>query len=569
MENPVGRGRRGCAGVLVDRRSRRVPRVRRSRRCGTRRLPRQRRHHARDTDRDDCRVVGVAAARFAKNLKGMTVTASMGLRSPSDWSVGILVVCGVLACTPAPSVSDADAGGDAARDVESDESQTADTGARGVSDPWRGAQRPVPFADINPDPRIIEVALEASWGEWEIEPGRRVRAMTYNGGVPGPTLEGTVGDQVIVHFRNSLDQPTTIHWHGLRVPADMDGTHFVHHAIEPGATFDYRFELLDAGTFWYHPHVSVALQVEMGLYGAIVVHGPSEPPVDWDGVVVVDDLRLDAAGAIEPESMDDILPGRTGPRMIVNGRVGPTFAARAGATYRLRIVNAANARYFRLAMTGHTWQLIGFDGALLERAETVDDVLVVPGQRVELAWTAPARLDGGATVRTLAYDRGPGSDVAPFDVMRVELLPDPPLDVRALPARLNSLAALDTAGATQRVIRLGQIAGPGSAVQFTINGASYPDVPTIVATLGGTEIWEINNETSADHPFHIHGFSFQLLSRNGVAPSRVSFHDTINVPARDTLRIAWRAERYPGMWMYHCHILEHAEHGMLGVLEVR
>src|SRR5215208_3409785 len=146
----------------------------------------------------------------------------------------------------------------------------------------------------------VDVKLETREIHWEIAPGRVVRGFAYNGQVPGPTIEAEVGDTLVVELKNELKQPTTIHWHGLRVPAHMDGTELVQRAVGSGETFEYRFTVPDAGTYWYHSHVNETEQIERGLYGALIVRGKDEPIVDGEQVLHVDDLKLDEQGAIAP-----------------------------------------------------------------------------------------------------------------------------------------------------------------------------------------------------------------------------------------------------------------------------
>lgn len=436
-------------------------------------------------------------------------------------------------------------------------------------DPWTGELALRRFEDRNPDPRIIEVDLEARIGEWEYAPGQRVRAMTYNGSVPGPLLEGHVGDTVIVHFTNSLPEPTTIHWHGVRVPADMDGTHFVHQPVPPGGTFEYRFELLDAGTFWYHPHINTAFQVEQGLYGPIVVRGEHEPAADREGVLLLDDLKLAQDGSIAPPGgVIDEIPGREGPVLLVNGRSGVTLPIRAGARQRWRVINAANARYFLLALEGHSFTLVGSDGGPIEQPRAISELLLVPGERADLLIDATGAPGTVAALRSLPYVRGHGGGSrTPLDVLRVQYDGEPALALLPPPGASSPIAPIGTDGTTPRTLTFSE-QFDGTHARFLINGSAYPDVPPIRTRLGATEVWDLVNTSTADHPFHLHGFFFQVISRGGVPEREIAWHDTVNLPAHQTVRIAFRPELHPGMWMYHCHILEHAENGMMGDLEV-
>src|SRR5438477_7049106 len=148
--------------------------------------------------------------------------------------------------------------------------------------------------------RSIDLELDAREVEWEFASGLTIRGFAYNGQVPGPVIEANVGDTVVVRLSNNLPQATTIHWHGIRVPAEMDGTEAVQPPVEPGQTFEYRFVVPDAGTFWYHSHTNETEQLERGLYGALIVRGLGEPSFDGERVVLLYKLQHDADGEVAP-----------------------------------------------------------------------------------------------------------------------------------------------------------------------------------------------------------------------------------------------------------------------------
>jgi FtsP/CotA-like multicopper oxidase with cupredoxin domain len=201
-------------------------------------------------------------------------------------------------------------------------------------------------------PREIHVDLEARETTWEIAPGRTVSAWGYQGMVPGPTIVAQVGDTLVAHLVNHLPEPTVIHWHGLRLPAAMDGTESVQRLVQPGERFEYRFSLPDAGTFWYHSHANETVQVERGLYGAFIVHGPDEPAFDADRLLVLDDVKIDRRGRIAKPALFDRHSGREGDVLVINGRSEPEYVIAAGQVERWRIVNACSARYVRLSLGG-------------------------------------------------------------------------------------------------------------------------------------------------------------------------------------------------------------------------
>ena len=196
---------------------------------------------------------------------------------------------------------------------------------------WEGGAALADAPDVNPDPRIVEINLEARVADVEIATGQRVAAWTYNGGLPGPLIRVRVGDRLIVHFTNRLPKPTTVHWHGLRVPIQMDGVPGISQPdVAPGSTFTYDFVVPDAGLYWYHPHVMSAAQVGFGLYGALLVDDPAESfstPID-EVVMVLSDIEIDQRGTLEdPDSggSTGMAFGREGNHVLVNGREQPTL----------------------------------------------------------------------------------------------------------------------------------------------------------------------------------------------------------------------------------------------------
>src|SRR5205823_2164603 len=230
----------------------------------------------------------------------------------------------------------------------------------------------------------------------------------YNGQVPGPLIEAEVGDSVQVRLTNNLPQSTTIHWHGLRVPADMDGTEAVQPPVEPSGTFEYRFVVPDAGTFWYHSHVNETEQLERGLYGALIVRGPDEPQLDGERILLLDDLKLDETGALAPFGDEhEHHAGREGDVRLVNSEQEPELEIAAGQIERWRIVNAANSRYVRLSIGARPFSIIGTEGGLIGEPREVTEVLVTPGERVDLA-VGPFEEGELLEVTALPYDRGKG-----------------------------------------------------------------------------------------------------------------------------------------------------------------
>jgi FtsP/CotA-like multicopper oxidase with cupredoxin domain len=380
-----------------------------------------------------------------------------------------------------------------------------------------------------------------------------------------------------VHFKNSLPEATTIHWHGLRVPNDQDG---VPDASQPsvlsGGTFDYDFVLPDAGTYWYHPHLDSAAQVGNGLYGPIVVDDPSEPKgLGDEAIIVMSDIGLGEGGALDPADGGGALGtlfGREGDVHLVNGRVLPTLHVRAGLRQRWRIINAAKSRYEQLLLPGHTMTRIGSDGGMLEAPEQIERLVLTPAQRADVVFEP---LDIGPE-HTLAltwvpYDRGFGTayNRPEEPVLTFDFVDGPSAKSAALPPLRRDIPSIDTTTATAVDISLTVNPDAGGGLTMGINGVPSWQATHLMTNVGERQLWTVKNTFEWDHPFHLHGFFFQVLDVNGVAPALREWRDTVNVPVDATVRLAVHFDERPGMWMFHCHILDHADAGMMGMVHLQ
>ncbi|MDQ3035993.1 MAG: multicopper oxidase family protein [Myxococcota bacterium] len=430
--------------------------------------------------------------------------------------------------------------------------------------------------DVSATAGIVELELIAAPARWTIAPGRSLDGYAYNGSVPGPLIDARAGDTLVVHFRNELPEPTTIHWHGVRLPADMDGGPHSQPPVPPGGTFEYRFVLPDAGTFWYHPHVDEGTQMERGLYGAIVVRpragdAEDEPIVDTEAVLVLDDLMLDERGELAPfGGLIEEHGGREGSVQLVNGTITPAVTARAGERQRWRIVNAGSARFYRLTLGGRAFTILGTDEGRASAPTTATELFLVPGDRIDVLVDLTAAPGTSIALTNEPYDRGHGSGVF-FSQAVATLVLDghPALELRPAFTWSREIERLRDEGALVRQIVFDEsVDAATETVTFTINGESFPDVTAIESRVGAIEVWDLVNDSEMDHPFHLHGFFFQVLSRDGVPVERPSWEDTVSLRGLERARIAFEIDDRPGMWMFHCHILEHGEHGMMGMLEV-
>ena len=424
--------------------------------------------------------------------------------------------------------------------------------------------------DLNPDPNVLEVNLEARVAERELVTGFKTPVWTYNGMMPGPMLKARVGDRVIVHFKNSLPEATTIHWHGLRIPNNMDGTPGItQDLIPPGGEFRYEFTLPDAGTFWYHPHNNSAEQVGRGLYGALIVEDPNDAAVFGDDLVLLlSDMSLDERGQpLPPNSGGGFgdLFGREGSVLLVNGKVRPTLKVRTGKQQRWRIINAARARYYDLRLRNHRFVRLGGDAGLAARSQDVYNLIVTPGERQDAVFT-PANEPGSHNVLNwVPTERGYGTvfNRSSEPLLYIDTVADEPVTPEPIPSELRTIEPLDLSNAFQTTLEL--TIAIGARTEMGINGIPYWKSTPLQGLVGQTQIWRLLNNTDFAHPFHLHGYFFQVLDDKRVP----EWKDTVNVPAKSEVSIAVRFDERPGVWMLHCHILDHAEVGMMRTLIVR
>lgn len=437
------------------------------------------------------------------------------------------------------------------------------------------AQADDPLVRRTADGTVL-VSLTASPARLQLVPGTDTDVYAYNGQVPGPTLEFHEGDRVVVRFTNRLQEPTTVHWHGLHLPFVADGSPF--HPVAPGESFDYEFTIREgtAGTYWYHPHPhhATSRQVAMGLYGAIVVRSADDPvPAGVrERLLVLSDNRLNEHGQVDFAEEGTVSwridreNGREGDRLFVSGELMPTYRVRAGEVERWRVVNASGARMYRLALTGHRLLHIGSDGGLFEAPVEVDEVLIGNGERVELLVQATGEPGSSARLVALPYDRyirqtQPADWDVTRELARIEYSPEARVPSPALPRSYRAVPPLDTAVVRQtHVVVLTQALLNGRAMDM--------DRVDVRVNVGDTDIWEIENLVGMDHPFHLHGFRFQVLERDGVPETARTWKDVVNVPRHGSVRLVVRYNDFEGKWMFHCHILEHEDAGMMGVLEV-
>ncbi|MFQ6546928.1 multicopper oxidase family protein [Aestuariibius sp. 2305UL40-4] len=426
------------------------------------------------------------------------------------------------------------------------------------------------FAELRAAPAAVQIAPQ----EYAPTP-----VWAYGGQVPGAAIRVRQGDRVQRRLVNGLDQPTTVHWHGLRIANAMDGVPgMTQDAVPPGGTFDYDFVAPDAGTYWYHPHNRTWEQLARGLAGPLIVEEAEAPEVDGEHVLVFDDWRLEPDATLSESfgNMHDLSHGgRIGNWVTVNGVGEWAGTAQRGDRLRLRLINAATARIFSLGLEGFDAWVVALDGQPLEVPQRVEQVGLGPAQRVDLI----ADVTGTDEAMIISYEADGGYAVAAFavsgdgaarDAAPVALPPNP---VPALGSLDNApVAELRMEGGAMGRMRGAMLGGEqvpmrelvGAGKAWALNGmADMPEEPLIEAALGETVRVRMINDTAWPHAMHLHGHHFRQLRADGPGPLR----DTILMQRGETVEVAFVADN-PGDWLFHCHMVEHSAAGMMTWMRV-
>ena len=441
-------------------------------------------------------------------------------------------------------------------------------------------------------PRIVQADLEAKAG-WIPLAGRQAYRYGYNNQVPGPLIEARPGDTIQIRFSNSLPEETNLHFHGLHVsPAGNADNSFV--MVAPSEQFQYELPLAanhSGGTFWIHPHMhgSVARQVWRGLAAPVIVRAEldaiPEIKAATEFVLVLQDVTLGADGVpVEPGFMQQ-MAGREGSVITASGNVNPTIPIQKDGWVRLRLINASCSRFYRLQLEEHELYQIASDGGSLPAPVGLDELLLLPGQRADLMIQG-SRAPGAYRLLNLPYNRGgmgmgmgmgmmggmgatAGSSSSASSTIATFAYSGQANRALPLPQKLVSVEPLPPASRV-RSFTLGQSMGSGmmgGGMGFGINGRTFD--PSRVDTrvrLGDVEDWEFVNTMMMDHPMHIHTNAFQIIQPDGSAEP--AWRDVVLVRAGEPVRVRMAFQDFTGKLMYHCHILDHEDLGMMGVLEI-
>lgn len=443
-------------------------------------------------------------------------------------------------------------------------------------------------------------------------------AYGYNGQVPGPLMQVEQGATVIVHFMNHLEQPTMVHWHGLRLDNRFDGSALVQKPVMSGEMFTYEVHFPDAGLYWYHPHIREDVQQDLGLAGNMLVTAPEDDyygPAHREEVWMLDDLLLDPHGPI-PYGADHAthaLMGRFGNVMLVNGETEKRMTVRRGEVVRFHLTNAANARTFNVTFGGRPVKLVASDVSRFEREQWVGSVPIAPAERyvVEVRFEEPGTVAIANTIQAINHFRGefyPHTDtLALVTVLDDPATPDLAAEYRTL--REHTAVQQDIAAYRNHFDR-----PPDHTLTLTLAHEGLP-VPIVRAmeidtlyvppmewndampmmnwlATGHEVTWLLEDAETGrhnmdihwqfqqgdvvklrifntprsfhpmNHPIHIHGQRYLVLSLDGVPNPNLVWKDTAIVPVGSTMDVLIDMSN-PGDWMLHCHIAEHLEAGMM------
>jgi FtsP/CotA-like multicopper oxidase with cupredoxin domain len=425
---------------------------------------------------------------------------------------------------------------------------------------------------IEPSGRTHELEIVAAPTEVQIADGPPLRVWAYDGRAPGPTLRIRLGDELRVHFVNRLPQETTIHWHGVRVPNAMDGVpHVTQPPVQPGESFTYAFTPKDAGTYWFHPHVRGSEQVERGLHGVLIVEDRDPPPYSQDVMWVIDDWRLDEAQQIDPRfnTRHDLAhDGRWGNLRTVNGRTDEVLHVRPGERIRLRMLNCANGRIIAPHFGSLRPTIIAVDGKYLREPIALDRFEMAPGNRLDLDIVVDAQSSELVTVvDTFSPRRVTSIAAIAIDGTSVHTPSFPSPASAHVPAWRDGLDA-----PLHHDFRMNAQAGGEYGITWSFDGQAFAGHEhhheSLTLERGRFHRIRFTNESARLHPIHMHGTFFRVLARDGVPQDEPFFRDTVLVHARESVDLGLVPTDL-GSWMVHCHILEHAEAGMMTLVRVR
>ncbi|KIN76951.1 multicopper oxidase family protein [Sulfitobacter mediterraneus] len=413
----------------------------------------------------------------------------------------------------------------------------------------------------------------------------QTRIWGFEGRAPGPEIRVAQGARVQRRLINDLPDATSTHWHGIRIGNAMDGVAgLTQDAIAPGASFQYDFVAPDAGTYWYHAHNRSFEQVARGLHGALIVEEPEPIDIDRDEVLILDDWLVDPETAQIADTfraMHDLShAGRLGNYITTNATYNLALPVKRHERLRLRMINAANARVFQLALDGLEGWIVALDGMPLAQARLIDrNIVLAPAQRVDLIVDVTAETGGAGHI--VQIDRNESFSQVAFEVTgdATRARRDAP---RALPPNVHAMPDLAEATKLELLMQGGAMGGMMGAMMggqmssmrdmmqsgnfWAFNGAvgGMDGAPLAAISRGETVRLKINNDTAFPHAMHLHGMHFHEIAPDG---SLGTLRDTTLLDRGEVRDIAFVADN-PGKWLLHCHMLSHSASGMMTWIDV-
>ena len=413
----------------------------------------------------------------------------------------------------------------------------------------------------------VDYELIAAPIELELIAGTKTPAWGYGGRAPGLELRAKQGQTLRVRFTNHLPEPTTIHWHGIRLPLEMDGVPYLSQLpVLPGESFIYEFKLPDAGSFWYHPHTESGVQLGKGLVGPLIVEEKEPSGFGFERTLCLKSWHIDPTGAFTDFSVprEAARGGTPGTLSSINGQHNPMLELPAGQVVRLRLINVDNTVTYRLQMPDCESFIYALDANPVEPRPLGKEYWLGPGMRVDLAVKVPEEgaewllRNGPMRLARFKSVKGEtGFETFP-NALPANPIAEPDLD-KAQSIRFN----FEWSGAVStQTSHFWQING----VAWDINDKSCVERPIATLKRGQSYIFELRNLSQYQHPIHLHGMSFKVLSsdRKKITPW---FTDTYLLGKNETAKVALVADN-PGIWMFHCHVVDHMETGLMAAIEV-
>ncbi|MEN8240653.1 MAG: multicopper oxidase domain-containing protein [Chloroflexota bacterium] len=455
----------------------------------------------------------------------------------------------------------------------------------------------------------IEIALTAIPGEVQIFEGKATQVWRYQGEVLagpaeslqiipnsylGPIFNVRKGQTIRVHFTNELPETSIVHWHGLHVPVAADGHPRL--VIEPGETYVYNFTIADrAGTYWYHPHPHgrTGPQVYAGLAGLFIIRDEEEmglglPSGEYDLPIVIQDRIFDQENQLVygGRGMMDQMMGFLGSQILINGLADFSLPV-ATRPYRVRLLNGSNSRIYKLAWDdGTPLTVLGTDGGLLEKPVQRDYITLAPAQRVDL-WVDFSEDEVGSSKTLVSLPFAAYGGEVSYPLFSAHIEEEVTVSV-SLPERLSAISWHDEAAAVNRRSPRSFVLAMAGMMNWTLNGRTFEMQAVAeneIVKLNDLEVWQFENQVgggmgmmggeSLPHPIHVHGLQYQVIEREISSDGRYAWetlssghvdegwHDTVLVMPGERVKVLLKFEDFTGLYLYHCHNLEHEDMGMM------